>query len=65
MSLLHITAEFSPRRVGGGGKGYVFFLADHALFVIGHCNWDAEDMCLLFQVEDKTLQNSLQAALKV
>lgn len=24
--------------------------------MIGHCNWDAEDMCLLFQVEDKTVK---------
>lgn len=24
MSILHITAEFSPRSVGGGGEGYIF-----------------------------------------
>lgn len=50
MSILHITAELSPL---GGGRIH-FYLADHALAMIRQCNWDAEDMYLSFQVEDKT-----------
>lgn len=33
--------------------------------MLGHCSWDAGDAYSLLQVEDKTLQNLFQAALKV
>lgn len=57
ISILHPSAGFSPP---GEGKGTHFPLAGHALAMTGQCIWDTEDLYLLFQGEDKSLQNSLK-----